>query len=350
MPPEEYVDTRGGTLSKVDVSHGNVLPEVVVPWGMNGWTPVSDTSEGSWFFYPETRRFYGIRCTHRGSVWAGDWGQARIMASVMDPQHSDVNQYSGYDPLKGAWSPYLNNVTLLAFGGRNGYTTVETTPTFRGAIIRVKFPAMASGPASGWNQTRRIQLSFDQGGHTVAVGTESTSGFATLSGVSTAKGAVPAIFGHYYYMTVSGGGGTIAIKPFSTGVTTGQNPWAFLDFDPSDPATNFIVIRIATSLISGAQAQLNHATEVSGVTFETAMAAAKAAWSAELSRISVNDIGPGYSAQQQTDLMTTFYTSLYRASKYPRTSFEIDAKGDTVHWSPYTGQILQGTVSEGSGW
>ncbi len=30
--PEEFVDTLGGTHSRFSLSHGNILPEVAVPW------------------------------------------------------------------------------------------------------------------------------------------------------------------------------------------------------------------------------------------------------------------------------------------------------------------------------
>ncbi len=32
LAPEEYVDTISGTHSRYDLSHGNILPEVALPW------------------------------------------------------------------------------------------------------------------------------------------------------------------------------------------------------------------------------------------------------------------------------------------------------------------------------
>ena len=116
--PEEYVNTLGGTLSKADLSRGNVLPEVVTPWGMNGWSAVTEGPTGSFFFYPETAKLYGVRCTHRGSVWGGDWGHARIAASIVDAGHNDVSQFSGYDPTASTFRPYLFNASLLAYGAQ----------------------------------------------------------------------------------------------------------------------------------------------------------------------------------------------------------------------------------------
>lgn len=57
--PADFVNILGGTKSRYDLSHGNILPEVQVPWGFNGWSPETDTDQGSWFFYSESRRIYG---------------------------------------------------------------------------------------------------------------------------------------------------------------------------------------------------------------------------------------------------------------------------------------------------
>jgi putative alpha-1,2-mannosidase len=63
--PEEYVNTLGGTDSRYDLSHGNLLPLVNRPWSFNAWAPMTDNSDGSWWFHPTDARFFGIRCTHQ---------------------------------------------------------------------------------------------------------------------------------------------------------------------------------------------------------------------------------------------------------------------------------------------
>ena len=37
--PEDFVNIRSGTKSRIDFSTGNVLPFVGRPWGMNQWSP-----------------------------------------------------------------------------------------------------------------------------------------------------------------------------------------------------------------------------------------------------------------------------------------------------------------------
>lgn len=121
--------------------------------------------------------------------------------------------------------------------------------------------------------------------------------------------------------------------------------WAYYDFDAGNSATDTLVLRVATSFISPAQAAANYAAEVAGQPFESVAAAAKAAWHGIASRVSVEDVGPGRSLQETSDLLTVFYSSLYRASKYPRSFSEVEAgTGRVVHYSPYTGTVVPGEL------
>lgn len=323
---------------------------VQVPWGFNGWSPLTDPDQGSFYFYSESRRLYGVRCTHQPSPWISDYGDFRINAMLLDAGHADDQQYSSYTPDQSAWLPYYWNATLLTYGGPSGYTSMEVTATNHGAVFRFNFPPMAN-PAvlSGWNQTRRILFAFDNGGSGLATSTRA-DGTIVVTGVSTHnEGNVPGNFGHHFYATLAGGSnGSVPVAPLATGI---QGSWAFVDFAPSDPNTDTLVLRIATSLISGAQAQAAHAAEVDGQSFETVMGAAKAAWNAQLSRISVNDMGSGYTPAQETAMLTTFYSSYYRASKYPRFLVETNyTTGQPIHWSAYSnGATLPGLMMTDQG-
>ena len=63
----------------------------------------------------------------------------------------------------------------------------------------------------------------------------------------------------------------------------------------------------------------------------------------------MDDIGSGYSPQEQTDWLTGFYSSLYRAAKFPRKLFEQDEQGNDIHYSPATGTIEKGVLSADQG-
>jgi len=82
------------------------------------------------------------------------------------------------------------------------------------------------------------------------------------------------------------------------------------------------------------------------VDFDDAVTSAKAAWSNELGRIAVVDAGSAYASRDAEAYRTVLYSSMYRASKYPRDLAEVDfATGGLVHWSPYTGQVRSATSS-----
>jgi putative alpha-1,2-mannosidase len=94
-----------------------------------------------------------------------------------------------------------------------------------------------------------------------------------------------------------------------------------------------VIIRVATSLISADQALDNYNNEVDNIEFDDAVSNAQQIWNTEMSRVKVTDVGEGYSSDEGIDRLTVFYSTLYRASKYPRVMWEIDAdSGEDIHW------------------
>ena len=49
------------------------------------------------------------------------------------------------------------------------------------------------------------------------------------------------------------------------------------------------------------------------------------------------------------DNLRTFYSCLYRSMLFPRSFYEIDAKGQVVHYSPYNGKVLPGYMFTDTG-
>jgi hypothetical protein len=157
--PEELVNIVGGTQSKEDFSYGNIMPDTTLPWGFNAWAAQTNLDR-QWWFASWDRSFYGFRCTHQPSPWIGDYGVLRFSAAIIDKAHQGEKLFSAYDPTKSDWAPYYQNHTLLAWGSRDGYLTVELAPTEHGAVMRFSFPPYVAqtpgGLAPGWNQTRRV--------------------------------------------------------------------------------------------------------------------------------------------------------------------------------------------------
>ena len=171
-PPSSYVNTLGGTRSRRDISTGNILPLAVRPWGFNAWaaqTEIDDSGGATdrWWFHPDDRAFYGVRCTHQPSPWIGDWGYFTVFPSLTDPTHSDAEQFSTYNPFAptSIWKPHHFSTELIGYcsGVGTGASTkqvclsIEVTPTHHGAAMRIHFPPLVAGATSnGFNQTRRV--------------------------------------------------------------------------------------------------------------------------------------------------------------------------------------------------
>lgn len=91
---------------------------------------------------------------------------------------------------------------------------------------------------------------------------------------------------------------------------------------------------------SAEQAELN-LKEIGNKTFEQTKEAGRKAWNDVLGRIKVED--------DDENRMRTFYSCLYRSVLFPRMFHEVNAKGETVHYSPYNGEIRPGYMFTDTG-
>ncbi|RYG07950.1 MAG: glycoside hydrolase family 92 protein, partial [Chitinophagaceae bacterium] len=99
--------------------------------------------------------------------------------------------------------------------------------------------------------------------------------------------------------------------------------------------------KTSSSFISFEQAELNLKRELASDNFDATKAKAKAIWNKTLSKIEVEG--------GTIDQMRTFYSCLYRTLFFPNKLYEINAKNEIVHWSPYTGDIKPGYMFAGTG-
>ena len=99
-------------------------------------------------------------------------------------------------------------------------------------------------------------------------------------------------------------------------------------------------VRVASSFISPEQAELN-LKELGKDNIDQIAAKGRKVWNEVLGRIEVED--------DDIDHLRTFYSCLYRSVLFPRSFYEIDAKGDIVHYSPYNGEILPGYMFTDTG-
>ena len=347
------MNTLGGTrnLGGNENSFGNVMPDVAMPWGFATWAPSNDiTSTGGWWFDSASTHLASIRSTHQPSPWVGDYAFFNVMMHAVCPQHDGkTGQFANYDPRASTFLPYLFNATLTSYGTRAGISTLEVTPTEHGSIMRFTFPPPDAALLAGtYNATRRVLVA--SGDRVSLAGTGAAGSPLVFTGTATAN--LPEGGALHFYATLTGGGGAGSSLPISMGSgMDGGQFWAWADFDAADPTAEVLVLRTATSLISPDQALAAHGAEVAGVDFDAALATAKAAWHAQALRIVVDDAGAGRSDSEAKDLLTTLYSSLYRASRFPRSLWETDyANGNApIHWSPYTGAVLPGPLSSDVG-
>ncbi len=102
---------------------------------------------------------------------------------------------------------------------------------------------------------------------------------------------------------------------------------------------NKLTIWIASSFISKEQAKQN-LKEVDGLNLVQVEAEGRQVWNELMNRIEIKDNVPARG---------TFYSNLYRSMLFPRRFYEINAQGDTIHYSPYNGKVEKGYMYTDTG-
>uniref|UniRef100_A0A7S3YSB0 Alpha-1,2-mannosidase n=1 Tax=Lotharella globosa TaxID=91324 RepID=A0A7S3YSB0_9EUKA len=161
VDPEDYVDVLMGTRSRIDLSDGNVLPFIGRPWAMNLWAPQTNNyapnaAGKAWWFHPDDRELYGIRCTHQPSPWINDYGNFLINSEIGPMWEQYPDKASSFHSV--SYRPYQYDVQLDAHcDGLGNCLTINLTGTEHGAILKITFPPYDKD-ATGWDQTRRVWL------------------------------------------------------------------------------------------------------------------------------------------------------------------------------------------------
>jgi len=367
--PEEYVNILGGTDSRPDFSNGNALPLIALPWGFNNYAPQTDDDYNypGWWFHPSDRRYFGLRVTHQPSPWIKDYGNFIIKAYMPKALLNDSTDdlYTSWAPQSTEFRPYYFQTTMLSYSTSTEATVLEFTPTSHGGIMQVKFPKYDASEV-GFIQTRRIAIVLNgESTDRSYVSSFNDDGAAMLSGhTSVNNGGVGdngivngSAFAHFFVVTLYGGSsGDVPLKP-NDNSNADDSSTTWIDFDATSALHELITIRFATSFISIDQAQQNMRTEVSiEKSFKDILFEAKMAWRRVLSRVKITSIdglaledgnedttattaipsSTTYSLSESIDLMTIFYSSLYRASLFPRSLSEYSKdEGKEIHWSPY---------------
>ncbi|HBG41174.1 MAG TPA: alpha-mannosidase [Porphyromonadaceae bacterium] len=324
--PVDYVSILVGTQSKFELSTGNTYPAIAVPWGMNFWTPQTGNMGDGWQYRYDADKIKGFKQTHQPSPWMNDYGQFSIMPMTGKMEFDQEKRASWFSHKAEIARPYYYSVYLADYD-----VTTEITPTERAAIFRFTFPET--------EQAIVLVDAFDRGSAVEIIPQKN----AVIGYTTRNSGGVPENFKNYFVMVFD--------KPFAENhaVKNGKtevnalkaedkHAGAFVSFRTGRGEQ--ITARVASSFISYEQAWQN-LKEVENKDFETVRTAGRAAWNEVLGKIEVEGA--------TLDEKRTFYSTLYRSTLFPRKLYEINAKGEVVHYSPYNGQVLPGYMYTDTG-
>ncbi|SHE72396.1 GH92 family glycosyl hydrolase [Dysgonomonas macrotermitis] len=321
-----YVNPLVGTLSKYELSSGNTYPVIARPWGMNFWSPQTGKMGDGWVYTYDANKIRGFKQTHQPSPWINDYGQFSIMPVTGKPVFDEEERASWFSHKAEKAQPHYYSVYLADYD-----ITTELSPTSRAAMFRFTFPE---------NENSFVVIdAFDKGSYIKIIPEENKIiGYTTKN-----SGGVPDNFKNYFVI--------IFDKPFEYKATvqsgnisennievTGDHAGGIIGF--STKRGEQIHARVASSFISHEQADRN-LQELGNMTFSSLVDQGHQEWNDILGRINIED--------DNLDNIRTFYSCLYRSVLFPRSFYETDKEGKTVHYSPYNGKVLPGYMFTDTG-
>ena len=322
----QYVNPLMGSQSTFELSTGNTYPAIARPWGMNFWTPQTGKMGDGWQYTYTANKIRGFKQTHQPSPWINDYGQFSIMPVVGKPEFNEEKRASWFAHKGEIATPYYYKVYLAEHD-----IVTEMAPTERAVLFRFTFPE---------NEHSYIIVdAFDKGSYVKVIPEENKIiGYTTRN-----SGGVPENFKNYFIIEFD--------KPFTYKATVANgNLQENVTEQTTDHAGAIIGFRthkgeqvharIASSFISFEQAAVNM-KELGKDNIEQVAKKGKEAWNQVLGKIEVEG--------GNLDQYRTFYSCLYRSMLFPRSFYEIDAKGQVMHYSPYNGEVRPGYMFTDTG-
>ena len=324
--PVDDVSTLVGTMSKPSLSTGNLYPAIALPWGMNFWTPQTGKMGDGWAYVYTADKIRGFKQTHQPSPWINDYGEFSIFPETGKPVFDEDARASWFSHKTEIAHPYYYRVYLADYD-----VTTEIAPTERAAAFRFTFPKNDSSFV--------VVDAFDHGSYVRIIPSENKIvGYTTKN-----SGGVPDNFKDYFVLEFD--------HPFTykTVVKDGRMDNGSLESKCNHAGAIIgfktrrgekINVRVASSFISAAQAELN-LKELGSDGLDGIAAKGWKRWNDVLGAIEVHD--------DHLDHLRTFYSCLYRCLLFPRSFYEYDAQGNIVHYSPFNGKVLPGYMFTDTG-
>ena len=324
----QYVNPLMGTDSKFSLSNGNTYPAIALPWGMNFWTPMTSQMGDGWTYKYGENKIRGIKQTHQPSPWLNDYAAFSLMAVSGSLKYQEDERASWFSHKAEISAPHYYRVYLADYD-----TEMEVSPTERASHFRVTFPDA--------EDSYLILDAFEKGSMIKILPEEQKIiGYTRYN-----HGGVPDNFHNYFVAQFD--------KEFevhhtwkddwklreNTAESAGDHVGAIIGFNTQKGER--VHVKVASSFISPEQAQHNLDQEIGSDSFEETKSKALEAWNKELGRIIIED--------ENMDDIRTFYSCLYRLLLFPRKFYEVNKKGEIVHYSPYNGKVLPGYLFTDNG-
>jgi len=325
--PVQYVNPLVGSHSTGGLSTGNTYPAIALPWGMNFWTPQTGKMGNGWCYTYDAEKIRGFKQTHQPSPWMNDYGMFNIMPECGENYVFDEDKRASWFSHKAEVSkPHYYKVYLADYD-----IITEVAPTSRAAIFRFTYPA---------GKSYLVVDAFDRGSYVKIIPEQNKIvGYTTRN-----SGGVPKNFKNYFVLQFD--------RPFTMTAICDEGKENKSVLETASKHAQGVVgfttkrgeqvnVRVASSFISIEQAEQN-LKELGNKTLEEVAEAGRQEWNKVLSTIDVQD-------ESDIDRLRTFYSCLYRSVLFPRSFFEINAKGEVVHYSPYNGETLPGYLFADTG-
>ena len=276
-------------------------------------------SSSSWFFHPDAKCLEGVRLTHQPSPWIADYGSLIFMPQKFVPEFSADKRWSGYRPQEAVMTPSYMKLKFL-----RSSSSFELTPAERGAALRVSY----SDENDNWFSLLPLK---GECFYRYSPEKNSLYGFVTNC---CDKYAV----NFKMYFVVRFGAGQISADKNIVGkdgcrVTaneiSGEDTGIHLKVNGGR-----LDAFVATSYISFEQAELNLSQDFDGRDFDSIRAQSENIWEDYLSRVTIEP--------ENEKQLCTFVSCMYRAFLYPHKCYEINSRGEAVHYSPFDGKIKSG--------
>ncbi len=325
--PVDMVNPLTGTLSKFELSTGNNYPVIALPWGMNFWTPQTGKNGDGWQYTYTADKIRGFKQTHQPSPWMNDYGMFSLMPITGEAVFDEEKRASWFSHKAEIAKPYYYRVYLADYD-----ITTEIAPTERAAMFRFTFPKE--------EMSYVVLDAYDRGSY-VQIQPEKNRivGYTTRN-----SGGVTKDFKNWFIIDFGSRSFDYTSVTDSKKIFTDRkelkdnHTGAIVGFRTGH--RDVITARVASSFISLEQAERN-LNELGKKSFDEIASDGRKIWNDVLGRIQVE----GGSEEQ----MRTFYSCLWRSLHFPRRFYEIDEKGNPIHYSPYNGQILPGYLFADTG-